>query len=158
MSRVRTSISGASWSTSGIPCGTAAMVQTCSAYGCKNRYHKDKDISFHKYVHSNYVCVLARICCPDMMCSCLAPRELTSLRLLICFIKASLLILNSKWLVEFDTRCQILLVQSGHRQFTKLPESVLSSSPANRPVPFKLTFIMFTLAIPKQSTLDVIKT
>ncbi|KAG7221230.1 hypothetical protein INR49_017447 [Caranx melampygus] len=24
------------------------MVQTCSAYGCKNRYHKDKDISFHK--------------------------------------------------------------------------------------------------------------
>uniref|UniRef100_A0A146ZQ79 THAP domain-containing protein 1 n=1 Tax=Fundulus heteroclitus TaxID=8078 RepID=A0A146ZQ79_FUNHE len=25
------------------------MVQTCSAYGCKNRYHKDKDISFHKF-------------------------------------------------------------------------------------------------------------
>ncbi|XP_075993480.1 THAP domain-containing protein 1 isoform X2 [Genypterus blacodes] len=27
----------------------AAMVQTCSAYGCKNRYHKDKDVSFHKF-------------------------------------------------------------------------------------------------------------
>lgn len=27
----------------------AAMVQTCSAYGCKNRYHKDKNISFHKF-------------------------------------------------------------------------------------------------------------
>ncbi|XP_070706212.1 THAP domain-containing protein 1 [Pempheris klunzingeri] len=25
------------------------MVQTCSAYGCKNRYHKDRDISFHKF-------------------------------------------------------------------------------------------------------------
>ncbi|XP_034565386.1 THAP domain-containing protein 1 [Notolabrus celidotus] len=25
------------------------MVQTCSAYGCKNRYNKDKDISFHKF-------------------------------------------------------------------------------------------------------------
>ncbi|RVE65462.1 hypothetical protein OJAV_G00116830 [Oryzias javanicus] len=25
------------------------MVQTCSAYGCKNRYHKDKDVSFHKF-------------------------------------------------------------------------------------------------------------
>ncbi|XP_072227801.1 THAP domain-containing protein 1 [Leuresthes tenuis] len=25
------------------------MVQTCSAYGCKNRYHKDKEISFHKF-------------------------------------------------------------------------------------------------------------
>ncbi|KAB5522311.1 hypothetical protein PHYPO_G00158120 [Pangasianodon hypophthalmus] len=25
------------------------MVQSCSAYGCKNRYHKDKDISFHKF-------------------------------------------------------------------------------------------------------------
>ncbi|KAM9841537.1 THAP domain-containing protein 1 [Aulostomus maculatus] len=25
------------------------MVQTCSAYGCKNRYHKDKHISFHKF-------------------------------------------------------------------------------------------------------------
>ncbi|KAF0031916.1 THAP domain-containing protein 1 isoform X2 [Scophthalmus maximus] len=25
------------------------MVQTCSAYGCKNRYHKEKDISFHKF-------------------------------------------------------------------------------------------------------------
>lgn len=35
----------------------AAMVQTCSAYGCKNRYHKEKDISFHKYVIENYVCV-----------------------------------------------------------------------------------------------------
>lgn len=33
---------------------TAAMVQTCSAYGCKNRYDKDRDISFHKYVHFNY--------------------------------------------------------------------------------------------------------
>ncbi|XP_061603725.1 THAP domain-containing protein 1 isoform X2 [Phyllopteryx taeniolatus] len=27
------------------------MVQTCSAYGCKNRYHKDKEISFHKRCH-----------------------------------------------------------------------------------------------------------
>lgn len=35
----------------------AAMVQTCSAYGCKNRYHKEKDISFHKYVIANYACV-----------------------------------------------------------------------------------------------------
>lgn len=25
------------------------MVQSCSAYGCKNRYHKDKNISFHKF-------------------------------------------------------------------------------------------------------------
>lgn len=25
------------------------MVQTCSAYGCKNRYHKDRDVSFHKF-------------------------------------------------------------------------------------------------------------
>ncbi|XP_034048702.1 THAP domain-containing protein 1 [Thalassophryne amazonica] len=25
------------------------MVQTCSAYGCKNRYHKDRNISFHKF-------------------------------------------------------------------------------------------------------------
>lgn len=25
------------------------MVQTCSAYGCKNRYNKDRDISFHKF-------------------------------------------------------------------------------------------------------------
>ncbi|XP_060719289.1 THAP domain-containing protein 1 isoform X1 [Tachysurus vachellii] len=25
------------------------MVQSCSAYGCKNRYHKDKDVSFHKF-------------------------------------------------------------------------------------------------------------
>ncbi|XP_029025762.1 THAP domain-containing protein 1 [Betta splendens] len=25
------------------------MVQTCSAYGCKNRYHKNNDISFHKF-------------------------------------------------------------------------------------------------------------
>ncbi|XP_042365514.1 THAP domain-containing protein 1 [Plectropomus leopardus] len=25
------------------------MVQTCSAYGCKNRYHKDRAISFHKF-------------------------------------------------------------------------------------------------------------
>lgn len=31
------------------------MVQTCSAYGCKNRYDKDRDISFHKYVNYNYV-------------------------------------------------------------------------------------------------------
>ncbi|XP_028827787.1 THAP domain-containing protein 1 [Denticeps clupeoides] len=27
----------------------ATMVQSCSAYGCKNRYHKDKNISFHKF-------------------------------------------------------------------------------------------------------------
>nr|KAF6375567.1 THAP domain containing 1 [Pipistrellus kuhlii] len=25
------------------------MVQSCSAYGCKNRYHKDKPVSFHKF-------------------------------------------------------------------------------------------------------------
>ncbi|KAM3873992.1 THAP domain-containing protein 1 [Diretmus argenteus] len=25
------------------------MVQSCSAYGCKNRYHKDKNVSFHKF-------------------------------------------------------------------------------------------------------------
>ncbi|XP_051956799.1 THAP domain-containing protein 1 [Xyrauchen texanus] len=25
------------------------MVQSCSAYGCKNRYHKDQNISFHKF-------------------------------------------------------------------------------------------------------------
>ncbi|XP_056098226.1 THAP domain-containing protein 1 [Rhinichthys klamathensis goyatoka] len=25
------------------------MVQSCSAYGCKNRYQKDKNISFHKF-------------------------------------------------------------------------------------------------------------
>lgn len=25
------------------------MVQSCSAYGCKNRYQKDKNISFHKW-------------------------------------------------------------------------------------------------------------
>ncbi|XP_036383748.1 THAP domain-containing protein 1-like [Megalops cyprinoides] len=25
------------------------MVQSCSAYGCRNRYHKDKNISFHKF-------------------------------------------------------------------------------------------------------------
>uniref|UniRef100_UPI003AAFDDAA THAP domain-containing protein 1 n=1 Tax=Centroberyx gerrardi TaxID=166262 RepID=UPI003AAFDDAA len=25
------------------------MVQSCSAYGCKNRYHKDRNISFHKF-------------------------------------------------------------------------------------------------------------
>ncbi|XP_045391650.1 THAP domain-containing protein 1 isoform X2 [Lemur catta] len=24
------------------------MVQSCSAYGCKNRYDKDKPVSFHK--------------------------------------------------------------------------------------------------------------
>uniref|UniRef100_I3K437 THAP domain-containing protein 1 n=1 Tax=Oreochromis niloticus TaxID=8128 RepID=I3K437_ORENI len=38
------------------------MVQTCSAYGCKNRYHKDKDISFHKFP-------LAR---PDICCKWVA--------------------------------------------------------------------------------------
>lgn len=67
--RVRTTTSGASWSISRALSAwrTAAMVQTCSAYGCKNRYHKDKDISFHKYVHLNYVCVLVSISCPDMM-------------------------------------------------------------------------------------------
>lgn len=26
------------------------MVQSCSAYGCKNRYDKDKPVSFHKWV------------------------------------------------------------------------------------------------------------
>ncbi|KAL7837950.1 hypothetical protein AOLI_G00263540 [Acnodon oligacanthus] len=30
-------------------CAVGAMVQSCSAYGCKNRYHKDKDVSFHKF-------------------------------------------------------------------------------------------------------------
>ncbi|KAF6376877.1 THAP domain containing 1 [Rhinolophus ferrumequinum] len=25
------------------------MVQSCSAYGCKNRYDKDKPVSFHKF-------------------------------------------------------------------------------------------------------------
>ncbi|XP_043844626.1 THAP domain-containing protein 1 isoform X2 [Dromiciops gliroides] len=24
------------------------MVQSCSAYGCRNRYDKDKPVSFHK--------------------------------------------------------------------------------------------------------------
>ncbi|CAK6972521.1 THAP domain-containing protein 1 [Scomber scombrus] len=38
------------------------MVQTCSAYGCKNRYHKEKDISFHKFP-------LAR---PDICCKWVA--------------------------------------------------------------------------------------
>ncbi|XP_074473971.1 THAP domain-containing protein 1 [Sebastes fasciatus] len=41
---------------------SAVMVQTCSAYGCKNRYHKDKDISFHKFP-------LAR---PDVCCKWVA--------------------------------------------------------------------------------------
>ncbi|CAJ1071070.1 THAP domain-containing protein 1 [Xyrichtys novacula] len=34
------------------------MVQTCSAYGCKNRYVKEKDISFHKFPMTRpHVCV-----------------------------------------------------------------------------------------------------
>lgn len=28
---------------------TGRMVQSCSAYGCKNRYDKDKPVSFHKF-------------------------------------------------------------------------------------------------------------
>lgn len=39
---------------------TVAMVQTCSAYGCKNRYDKDRDISFHKYVNFNDGCTSYR--------------------------------------------------------------------------------------------------
>ncbi|XP_075885312.1 THAP domain-containing protein 1 [Nelusetta ayraudi] len=38
------------------------MVQTCSAYGCKNRYHKERDVSFHKFP-------LAR---PDVCCKWVA--------------------------------------------------------------------------------------
>lgn len=40
------------------------MVQTCSAYGCKNRYDKDRDISFHKYV--NFNCVIVIMAAPGL--------------------------------------------------------------------------------------------
>lgn len=105
---------------------TAAMVQTCSAYGCKNRYHKDRDISFHKYV---LMCarvsdVVRTWWISAVMCSCLAVSGFTSPCLLICLFEASLLpIVNSTCVVELNLRrviCwEIVLVKSSLRQFTK---------------------------------------
>ncbi|XP_009211259.1 THAP domain-containing protein 1 isoform X3 [Macaca nemestrina] len=47
------------------------MVQSCSAYGCKNRYDKDKPVSFHKkkiWSHRNsFLHLLYRLLFPRLM-------------------------------------------------------------------------------------------